>query len=397
MISESTLIELMEDIESSNVERTISVNDNAKFSEAVCAFANDMVNSKRPGFLLIGVDDKTGKANGLMVTDQLLQNLAGLGTDGNILPAPAVTAYKISLSDGSGDVAVVEVQPSDLPPVRYKGLVRIRRGPRKGIANEQEERLLAERRVAGALTFDATPCVGSTVRDLALDLFTVSYRPIAVDAETIAENNRSIEHQLASLRFFDLRTATPTHAGIVLFGKDPRQWLPNHYAQYVRYEGTDMSGDILRERRIDGDLLSLLRELKELAESIVVTRPSRAAVQETLLSNYPIAAVREFILNAVMHHSFDAPSYIRILHFDDRIEVQNPGPLYGFANPENFPNQTSYRNPIIAEAMKVLGFVNRYGRGVERAQIALAKNGNPPAEFIFGDTYFGVIIRGKPS
>ena len=158
-----------------------------------------------------------------------------------------------------------------------------------------------------------------------------------------------------------------------------------------------MSGDILRERRIDGDLLSLLRELKELAESIVETRPSRAAVQETLLCNYPIAAVREFILNAVMHHSFDAPSYIRILHFDDRIEVQNPGPLYGFANPENFPNQTSYRNPIIAEAMKVLGFVNRYGRGVERAQIALAKNGNPPAEFIFGDTYFGVIIRGKPS
>lgn len=141
----------------------------------MCAFANDIVNSRSPGYLLIGVDDKSGKASGLQVTDQLLPNLAALGTDGNILPAPTVLTYKIALSDGSGEVAVVEVRPSDLPPVRYKGLVRIRRGPRKGIANEQEERLLAERRVANALTFDALPCTGSTLAELALDLFTVTY------------------------------------------------------------------------------------------------------------------------------------------------------------------------------------------------------------------------------
>ncbi|MCA9188505.1 MAG: putative DNA binding domain-containing protein [Pirellulaceae bacterium] len=185
MIDEVRLLELMADLESASVERTKSVSDIAKFSEAVCAFANDLVNSKSPGFLLVGVDDKSGRACGLKVTDQLLQILAGLGTDGNILPAPAITTYKIALTDGSGEVAVVEVKPSDLPPVRYKGLVRIRRGPRKGIANESEERLLAERRVAGALTFDATPCAGSTIADLALDLFTVTYRPIAIDAEVI--------------------------------------------------------------------------------------------------------------------------------------------------------------------------------------------------------------------
>lgn len=395
MIIEEQLLRLMADIESAHVERTISVSDTAKFSEAVCAFANDMVNAREPGFLLIGVDDKTGRACGLKVTDQLLQTLAGLGTDGNILPPPAIAVQKITLSDGSGDVAVVEVQPSDLPPVRYKGLVRIRRGPRKGVANESEERLLAERRVAAARTFDATACTGSTIADLALDLFTVSYRPQAVDAEVIAENGRSIEHQLASLRFLDLRTATPTYAGIILFGKDPRYWLPNHYLQYVRYDGTDMSGEILRERRIDGDLLSMLREIKEFCESVVEHRPDQAAIQETRLSTYPTSALREFLYNAVMHHAFDAPSCIRVLQFDDRIEVLSPGPLYGYANPENFPNQTSYRNPIIAEAMKTLGFVNRFGRGVERAQLALAKNGNPPAAFIFGDTNFGVILEAK--
>ena len=99
MITEEQLLHLMADIESAHVERTISVSDTAKFSEAVCAFANDMVNAREPGFLLIGVDDKTGRASGLKVTDQLLQTLAGLGTDGNILPPPAITVQKITLSD----------------------------------------------------------------------------------------------------------------------------------------------------------------------------------------------------------------------------------------------------------------------------------------------------------
>jgi ATP-dependent DNA helicase RecG len=147
-----------------------------KFSEAVCAFANDMAGSRKPGFLLIGVDDKTGKPSGITVSDQLLQNLSGLGTDGNILPAPALVAYRVVLAETGDEVAVVEVQPSDLPPVRYKGLVRIRRGPRKGIANESEERLLAERRTAASLTFDAQPCIGATLDDLALDLFLINSR-----------------------------------------------------------------------------------------------------------------------------------------------------------------------------------------------------------------------------
>jgi len=70
--------------------------------------------------------------------------------------------------------------------------------------------------------------------------------------------------------------------------------------------------------------------------------------------------------------------------------------ICAFANAVNFPRQTSYRNPVIAEAMKTLGFVNRFGRGVERAQSALMANGSPPAEFEFGDTFFGVIVRARP-
>ncbi|MBM3735784.1 MAG: hypothetical protein FJW39_08365 [Acidobacteria bacterium] len=77
----------------------------------------------------------------------------------------------------------------------------------------------------------------------------------------------------------------------------------------------------------------------------------------------------------------------------DRIEISSPGPLYGAVTPGNFPAQTSYRNPVLAEAMKTLGAVNRFGRGVERARAAMARNGNPPPEFEFGDTYLKVTMR----
>ena len=61
-----------------------------------------------------------------------------------------------------------------------------------------------------------------------------------------------------------------------------------------------------------------------------------------------------------------------------------------------FPSLNSYRNPVIAEALKTLGAINRFGRGVERAQVVLAKNGSPAATFEFGDTYFGVTIPVHP-
>jgi ATP-dependent DNA helicase RecG len=397
MITEAELLKLLGEIESFGVERTVSVDKTDKFAQAICAFANDMAASGLPGYLLIGADDKTGAPSGLKVTDQLLQNLQSLASNGTILPAPAIIAYRMTLSSGLGEIAVVEVQPSSLPPVRYKGQAWIRRGPAKGIANEVEETILIERRTAAAKTFDAQPCVGAGLADLALDLFTTNYRPQAIDPEIIAENHRPIENQLASLRFFDLGRNQPTHAGLILFAKDILGWLPNAYILFVQYDGTKMSDDPISEKHFQGDLLSVIRDLNAFVSLITNSRPERISpLEERMVSDYPEAAVRELLMNAILHRSYDSGSPVRFLQFTDRIEIQNPGTLYGEARPENFPRQTSYRNPIIAEAMKTLGVVNRYGRGVERAQALLSKNGSPPAEFEFGNTFFGVTIRIRP-
>lgn len=155
-----------------------------------------------------------------------------------------------------------------------------------------------------------------------------------------------------------------------------------------------MDDDIASEKRFQGDLLTIVRDLSSYLRLITEVRPlATTALQETLISNYPEVAIREFLMNAVLHRSYEMPSPVRFYQYSDRIEIQNPGPLYGSARPDNFPSQTSYRNPVLAEAMKTLGAVNRFGRGVIRAQSALEKNGSPPAEFLFEQFHFGAIIR----
>ena len=109
--------------------------------------------------------------------------------------------------------------------------------------------------------------------------------------------------------------------------------------------------------------------------------------------DFPPAAVRELLMNAVMHRDYASTAPLRITWLEDRVEIQSPGGLYGEASPLNFPQQTSYRNPVVAEALKALGYVNRYGRGVLRAQEALASNGNPPADFQFDAGFVLATIR----
>ena len=113
-------------------------------------------------------------------------------------------------------------------------------------------------------------------------------------------------------------------------------------------------------------------------------RPIRVStLRDETTWDYPAAPLREFLLNAICHRSYESNAPVRFHRFEDRIEIKNPGGLYGQASPENFPRETDYRNPILAEALKTLGHVNRFGRGVLDAQESLKRNGNEPARFAF--------------
>lgn len=385
------LLALIQDHESDRVELTVSRKDTDKFGEAICAFANDFPNHRRSGYLIVGVAND-GTFSGETVNDALLRDLGALRSNVNIEPLPTITVQKYPLPEG--DVAVVEVLPSDLPPVRYKGVVWIRIGPSRRRASQQEERILIEKRTAQQRTFDLRPCAGCKMDDLVRDMFLVTYLPSAVDRAIIEENNRTVEEQMASLRFYDLTADCPTNAGALLFARDPLRWVPGAWIQFVRWAGTTMAAAPISEKRLSGDLITVLRELEALVSLPAHPHPvGESALRERTVIDYPPAAIRELLLNAIMHRSYESNAPVHFYWYDDRIEIQNPGGLYGMASPENFPRQTDYRNPVLSEALATLGYVNTFGRGVIRAQEALRNNGNPEAEFTFEPSHVLATIR----
>lgn len=390
MLTEAQLAELLSDMESDRIERTTSVSDTDKFCQAICAFANDLPNYRQPGYLLVGVKDN-GSLSGLSVTDQLLQNLGAIRSDGNVLPQPVMSVARFKLQ--GGDVAVVEVQPSDMPPVRYKGTIWVRIGPRKGTAHEQDERVLTEKRVARAHTFDVLPFPEASLADLSLRLFS-EYRAQVIAPEVIEANHRTIEEQLASLRLFDISKKCPTTTGILLFGNNPRFFLPGAYVQFLRFPGTTMTEMPVDQAEISGDMRTVLDGLRDKFRACnqVGMKPGKG-FQDQLSPDYPEWSVRELLHNAVIHRDYQSNTPIRFYWFSDRIEIQSPGGLYGEVTPETIMSRNSYRNPVMAEALKAMGYVNRFGFGIQQAQKLLKENGNPPAEFSFEDRVVAVTIR----
>ena len=135
MITKDEIQELLHSTETYRVERTTSTGDMDKFQEAICAFANDLPNSRKNGYLILGA-----------------------------LPIPVMSVDRFQFPEG--DLLVAEVSPSDLPPVRYRGRTFIRIGPRRDIATEAEERILAERRMSFMATFDTMPCLAAKLNDV---------------------------------------------------------------------------------------------------------------------------------------------------------------------------------------------------------------------------------------
>ena len=371
---------LLGDLENDSVERTISTTNTDKFGQAICAFANDLPCNNHPGYLIIGAEDD-GSLHPIHVTDELLKNIAGIRTDGNIQPQPSMTVQKLTFQEG--DIVVVEVYPTKMPPVKYKGRIWVRIGPRKGVANEDDERRLYEKRVANIKTFDAMPCIGATVDDLDIAMFRQLYLPKAVPEDVLREDGRDVELQLQSLGFFDKRYGCPTYAGILFFGKQVERFLPGAYIQYVRFGGKGRESEVKSEYKFAGNLCEVLFRLDTFVDtSIINRRPVPvSALREKTLMDYPHWATRELLMNAICHRTYESNGPIQFYQYNDRIELMNPGGLYGKVNAQNFPFVNDYRNPVIAEAMKVLGFVNRFSRGIIRVKEELKENGNGEPEF----------------
>ncbi len=393
------LLSLLADPETDQVERKESLSPGDakdRISQAICAYANDLPDYRSSGVIFLGATDD-GRPTGLTIDDRLLQELADLRSQGKILPPPIMNVRRLEVTNQA--VAVIEVDPSPSPPVRFNGQVWIRVGPRRAIATADEERRLAERRRSADLPFDARTVAGSGLNDLDLDLFEREYLPSVLTPEVVAANGRTVEQRLSSLRLTGV-DGTPTNAGILIIGVDPTMFLPGAYVQFLRVDGIDLNAPIIDERRLTTALPALLHELDELLRlNIRMSVQISDGLRDTRRPNYPLAALQQLTRNAILHRSYEGTgSPVRLTWYDDRVEIYSPGGPYGVVTVENFgqPGVTDYRNPVLAEAMGGLGYVQKFGAGLPIARRTLEDNGNPPPEFTPDPSYVGVVVKEAP-
>jgi ATP-dependent DNA helicase RecG len=381
--------------ESDRIERKESLSDRVR--KAICAFANDLAGHRRPSLVLVGQRDDRSCAN-LAIDDQLLTTLAGIRVESAFAPFPPIDVRRVTI-DGC-DLAAIIVHVASSPPVRYDGRIWVRVGPTTRIATPEEEQRLSERRRAAHVPFDVQAVTGASLADLDLVRFRQEYLPNAVAPDVLEENHRELVQQLAALRLVT-PDGEPAVVGILVLANDPLRFLPGAYVQFVRFDGTELSDPIIAQHRISGPLQQLLVRLDDLIEanirtSLDVTGRTTHAVHP----DYPVDALRQITRNAVMHRAYDGTyAPVKLSWFTDRIEVLSPGGPFGQVTIERFgsPGLTDYRNPHIAEALKVLGFVERFGVGLVIANKRLAANGNPPLEYEVQSSYVCVRLRrGSP-
>ena len=398
--SDEELERMLDDLESDLVERKESFRGDVpkKARQAVCAFSNDLPDHNRAGVLFIGAGD-AGQPSGYPVSDELLRSLAYMKTDGNILPLPVCTVEKRSLK--GSEMAVVTVFPSDMPPVKYEGRIWVRTGSRRSIANEQEERILSEKRRYKNLPFDLHPVPEASLNDLSKVLFESEYLPAAFAPEILEANNRTYEERLASCRMIvSPDNPVPTLVGILALGKRPRAFFPGASVQFLRIDGEELADPVIDEENVDGPLREMLSKIgQKLSAHNRVFVDIVSSPTEKRTYDYPPPSLQQLLYNAVLHRTYEKTNTpVRIYWFNDRIEIISPGGPYGNVTRENFgrPGITDYRNPNLAEVMKVFGFVQAFGRGIAVARRALEANGSSPLEFEVDRSAVKAVVHKHP-
>jgi len=393
MLDDRELLALLRDLESDRVEREASAADMEKIRKAVCAFANDLPGHRKPGVVFVGVDDN-GACSGLPIDDDLLENLSQVRSNGDILPIPSIQVDKHAL--GGSEIAVLQVEPASAPPVRYAGRVWVRIGPTTQEAGAEDERVLAERARHINQPFDRRPAGGASLGDLDLLYFESEYLPNALQPDVLRRNNRSTEERLASLRF--LVGGVPTYGALIVLGREPRDFVPGSYLQFLGIDGTELADPIKDQKELSGPLYEIVQRLDALLEiNIRSAVDFTSGPNERVTPDYPVEALRQLARNALIHRNYQSSNApVRLYWFNDRIEIHNPGGLYGQVTHETFGRGvTDYRNPLVAEAMAHLGYVQRFGFGVPTAQRLLRNNGNPEPVFDMDRNSFLAIVRPK--
>lgn len=166
----------------------------------------------------------------------------------------------------------------------------------------------------------------------------------------------------------DRKSSRVLLAGAVLFAKDPTRHLPGATVQLMRREGVGPGpGPTADREECRGPLPHILECCLRFVDRHTRRYEAVTGVRREVVPEYPLAAVREAILNALAHRDYGLRgATVDLTVWDDRLEVRSPGPLPGHITPENMRHEHYSRNRLLMRVLKTMGLVEEYGEGVDR-------------------------------
>jgi ATP-dependent DNA helicase RecG len=331
--------------------------------KTICAFANTS-----GGELIIGISDE-GEIVGVKDIEKLIRDLPNKIRDKlKITPS-------ISVEEKEGrKILHIKIFPSSIP-VSYEGKFYVRSGSTTQELKDPELAYFLLEKMGK--TWDSFSS-GFDISEI--DFSTIEmFKNLAKNRIPSIKEFDSVEKTFLNLKLFD-ENEKITNAGILLFGKEPQKRFISATVRVGRFKN---SIHIVDTVVIEGNLFKQVEEVMNAIKKHLNVRFEIKGVVRQDVWDYPLGALREAVINALIHRDYLSTAEIQIKIYDDRIWIWNPGKLPPQIKLEELKKEhSSYpRNPLIANAFYLAGFIERWGSGTERMVQLCIEQGLPEPEY----------------
>lgn len=403
-----TLLEIIANGESSGVEFKRDDCRPEQLAKEIVALAN-----LNGGMILLGVEDD-GTVSGIQrpnLEEWVMDTVFGAKVHPMILPF-----YEEVAMDGGNRVAVVSFPQGVSKPYvlrhRNREEIYIRAGSTSRLATrEQQARLFAS---GGILHTEVLPVAGATIKALDLERLRDYLANVLQDPEVPNATEKWLRRLIGLGLMTDEIEPGPlcTIAGLVLFGLSPRRYLRQAGIRLMVFDGIDKGYTALMDDVLNAPLTgrwyldetdTRIMAEKGLVEQFIdrlkpfITKEDDhidEGMRRSVRWRYPREAVREAVINALVHRDWTRSVDIEVVRYSDRLEVISPGALQNTMTVEKMiAGQRSPRNPLIVEIMRDYGYVDARGMGVRTKIIPLMRQQNKTEPRFFStDDYLQTIL-----
>jgi ATP-dependent DNA helicase RecG len=410
-MKKAELFELIENGENSGVEFKRDDIRSEQLAKEIVAFANH-----KGGYLLLGVEDD-GTVSGLQ-RENPQEWVLNVFRD-KVFPQ-MIPYYEEIKIDSEKKVAVITIAQGISKPyvVRHNNRedIYIRMGNRSELATREQQARLFES--GGLIHVEVLPVAGTNLKSLDLDRIRFYLASVVHDTMIPAtEDTEGWKKRLYGLGWMaddGFGNQVCTIAGLVCFGKNPRNYLRQAGIRLMAFDGPEKAYQAKIDIQLDGPLVGRYDEIdgiRTLIDDGLIEKLARAIqpfivkegssinkeMRRETESLYPWEAIREVVINALVHRDWTRTTDVEVVCYSDRIEITSPGSLQNSMTIEKMlAGQRSPRNPIIVDILRDYGYVDARGMGIRNKVVPLMRaQNNAEPQFEASDDYLKTTLPGK--